>query len=212
MFSFKMSREPAATEKPLPPPAADTAEASAAQTAASPTAEPALAKPPSPPAHSSTSSTEDVLATNRRRASEMYQRAAHAEQEYLARKRVAAARGQWTASRQHFSESGKQLKAGVEAMWTCVRATPYLAKEWKLKTAQKIDERKRAKAESEEERGGRSDGEGEPKTKTQGGEGAPAEGTRAGDVAAVQDDGLGDRQGGHETSGAKNGAKGKDAA
>ena len=139
----------------------------------------------------------------------MYQQAAHAEQEYIARKRVAAARGQWTASRQHFTESGKQLKAGVEAMWTCVRATPYLAMELKQKAVQKIDEKKRAKTGAEGERGGGDEPEAEAQAKNKADD-------RAGAADVAKDNHAGGGDGGgkpeHGTSEAKNGSKGKDAA
>jgi len=101
---------------------------------------------PVPDNRPGTSGTEALLVTNRRRASENYQRAHRAEKAYRAKKRASAARRDFQSARDHYREAWSHLKQGLSVSLAVVRGAPYLLGEKREQRRIKGDENKRRKA------------------------------------------------------------------
>jgi hypothetical protein len=101
---------------------------------------------PVPDNRPGTSGTEALLVTNRRRASENYQRAHRAEKAYRAKKRASAARGDFQSAKDHYREAWSHLKQGLAMSLAVVRGAPYLLGEKREQRRINGEENKRKKA------------------------------------------------------------------
>jgi hypothetical protein len=101
---------------------------------------------PLPTPRPGTSGTENLLVTNRRRASENYAKAQRAEQAYRTKKRAATARRDYHGAREHFSESFKHFKAGMRMSFTVVKSAPYILGERREQSLAKAEVKKKEKA------------------------------------------------------------------
>lgn len=125
---FGMAREGKA---PIPPPVPST---------------PGEDEKPLPLARPGTSGTEMLLMTNRRQASERFQKAQRAEKAYRAKKRATAARQDFKDARAHFKESFVHLKEGVRMTFGVVKSAPYIYGEKREQKRAEGDQKKKAKA------------------------------------------------------------------
>ncbi|CAJ2512876.1 Uu.00g009950.m01.CDS01 [Anthostomella pinea] len=139
-----------------------------------------LEKPvPAPTKRPGTSGTENLLITNRRQASEQFQKAQKAERAYRAKKHASAARTNYTETKAHFAAAATHLRLGVKGLLGVMRALPYLAGERREEGRRKAEARKRArhleqKKKLEEELARRS-GDGDGDDDAEGGETAEGE-------------------------------------
>ena len=91
---------------------------------------PSLEKP-LPEPRPGTSGTEDLLVTNRRRASQVYQQSLQAEKAYKAKKRASYARRDFQSARGHYREGFHHLKEAIKMTFNFARFSPYIFSEKK---------------------------------------------------------------------------------
>ncbi|KAK8042729.1 hypothetical protein PG994_013212 [Apiospora phragmitis] len=108
-------------------------------------AEAEVSEKPLPTPRPGTSGTENVLITNRRQASEQFQKAARAEKAYRAKKHATAARANYNETKAHFKEARAHFARGCKGIFTVVRAVPYLVSE-------KQEARRRARDQARRQR------------------------------------------------------------
>ncbi|KAK8051270.1 hypothetical protein PG993_002655 [Apiospora rasikravindrae] len=90
-----------------------------------------ISEKPLPTPRPGTSGTENLLITNRRQASEQFQKAARAEKAYRAKKHATAARANYNETKAHFKEARTHFAQGCKGVFSVVRAIPYLVSEKK---------------------------------------------------------------------------------
>ncbi|KAK6827874.1 hypothetical protein PG990_009514 [Apiospora arundinis] len=88
-----------------------------------------ISEKPLPTPRPGTSGTENVLITNRRQASEQFQKAQRAEKAYRAKKHATAARENYNETKAHFAEARTHFAQGCKGIFAVVRAVPYLVSE-----------------------------------------------------------------------------------
>ncbi|KAK4177016.1 hypothetical protein QBC36DRAFT_300650 [Triangularia setosa] len=104
---------------------------------------------PARPGTSGTSGTEAALALQTRQISQQLKAASRIEKQYRIRKRAAAARANYTESKDHLRQAWLHFGLGVRLMWGVVKSSGYIVQqkkqEWK-------DGKERQKAEREQEK------------------------------------------------------------
>lgn len=110
-----------------------------------PVLSPAESIPP-PLARPGTSGTENLLMTNRRQASQQFQKAQRAERAYRAKKRATAARQGFNDARGHFSESLSHFKQGVKMLFRVVKSVPYIYGEKREQQRREADQKRKMRA------------------------------------------------------------------
>ncbi|GKT45555.1 uncharacterized protein ColSpa_05736 [Colletotrichum spaethianum] len=98
------------------------------------------------PKRPGTSGTENLLKTNRRQASDNYQRAQRAERAYRAKKRATAARADLSDAKTHYTECFKHLTRGLAVTFSAVKSLPYVFDERQEAARQKADAKKKQRA------------------------------------------------------------------
>ncbi|KAK8106237.1 uncharacterized protein PG998_003297 [Apiospora kogelbergensis] len=106
---------------------------------------PEISEKPLPTPRPGTSGTENLLITNRRQASEQFQKAHRAEKAYRAKKHATAARENYNETKAHFSEARSHFAQGCRGVFTVIRAVPYLLSE-------KREARRRARDQARRQR------------------------------------------------------------
>ncbi|KAL0933094.1 uncharacterized protein CTRU02_212058 [Colletotrichum truncatum] len=133
------------------------------------------------PTRPGTSGTENLLRTNRRQASDNFQRAQRAERAYRAKKRAATARADLSDAKTHYSECFKHFTRGIAVTLSAVKSLPYVFDERQEAARQKADAKKKQRALEKKkkleeklarENAATADGEETPAENT---EGTPAE-------------------------------------
>lgn len=104
------------------------------------------------PARPASARTENILMSNRRQASNNFQKAQRAEQAYRTKKRAAAARQGWTDTKGHFKESARQFAQGFKALFGIVAAVPYIWGEKREAKRLEADEKKKQRAQKQKEK------------------------------------------------------------
>ncbi|GJC96962.1 hypothetical protein CH63R_07741 [Colletotrichum higginsianum IMI 349063] len=132
------------------------------------------------PKRPGTSGTENLLKTNRRQASDNYQRAQRAERAYRAKKRATAARADLSDARTHYAECFKHLTRGLAVTISAVKSLPYVFDERQEAARQKAEVKKKQRALEKkkklEEKLARETADAEAEsTPAEGAEDAPAE-------------------------------------
>ncbi|TQN72377.1 hypothetical protein CSHISOI_03113 [Colletotrichum shisoi] len=132
------------------------------------------------PKRPGTSGTENLLKTNRRQASDNYQRAQRAERAYRAKKRATAARADLEDAKTHYAECFKHLTRAVAVTISAVKSLPYVFDERQEAARQKAEAKKKQRALEKkkklEEKLARETAEAEAEsTPAEGAEDAPAE-------------------------------------
>ncbi|CAI0642017.1 hypothetical protein CGCSCA4_v006291 [Colletotrichum siamense] len=98
------------------------------------------------PTRPGTSGTENLLRTNRRQASDNYQRAQRAERTYRAKKRATAARADLSDAKTHYAECFKHLTRGLAVTFSAVKSLPYVFDEKQEAARQKAEAKKKQRA------------------------------------------------------------------
>ncbi|KAK1447837.1 hypothetical protein CMEL01_09676 [Colletotrichum melonis] len=98
------------------------------------------------PKRPGTSGTENLLRTNRRQASDNYQRAQRAERAYRAKKRATAARADLSDAKSHYAECFKHLSRGLAVTFSAVKSLPYVFDERQEASRQKAEAKKKQRA------------------------------------------------------------------
>ncbi|KAK1596306.1 uncharacterized protein LY79DRAFT_667352 [Colletotrichum navitas] len=98
------------------------------------------------PKRPGTSGTENILKTNRRQASDNYQRAQRAERAYRAKKRATAARADLSDAKTHYAECFKHLTRGLAVTFSAVKSLPYVFDERQEAARQKADAKRKQRA------------------------------------------------------------------
>ncbi|TDZ40655.1 hypothetical protein C8035_v005498 [Colletotrichum spinosum] len=98
------------------------------------------------PKRPGTSGTENLLRTNRRQASDNYQRAQRAERAYRAKKRAATARADLSDAKSHYAECFKHLTRGLAVTISAVKSLPYVFDERQEAARQKAEAKKKQRA------------------------------------------------------------------
>ncbi|OHF01468.1 hypothetical protein CORC01_03224 [Colletotrichum orchidophilum] len=98
------------------------------------------------PKRPGTSGTENLLKTNRRQASDNYQRAQRAERAYRAKKRATAARADLSDAKSHYAECFKHLGRGLAVTLSAVKSLPYVFDERQEASRQKAEAKKKQRA------------------------------------------------------------------
>ncbi|KZL63391.1 hypothetical protein CI238_12879 [Colletotrichum incanum] len=98
------------------------------------------------PKRPGTSGTEVLLKTNRRQASDNYQRAQRAERAYRAKKRATAARADLSDAKTHYAECFKHLTRGLAVTISAVKSLPYVFDERQEAARQKAEAKKKQRA------------------------------------------------------------------
>jgi hypothetical protein len=121
---FKMAREPSAPK-----------DKNASKTGQKPL--------PEPNERPGTSGTELLLVTNRRQASAKFQQAQRAERTYIAKKRSAAAKTDFSTAKDHYRQSLHHLKMGISLSFSVVKSVPYYFSGKSEARRAKADERRK---------------------------------------------------------------------
>ncbi|KAK2065011.1 hypothetical protein LY76DRAFT_641251 [Colletotrichum caudatum] len=98
------------------------------------------------PKRPGTSGTENLLKTNRRQASDNYQRAQRAERAYRAKKRATAARADLSDAKTHYAECFKHLTRGLAVTFSAVKSLPYVFDERQEAARQKAEVKRKQRA------------------------------------------------------------------
>lgn len=98
------------------------------------------------PMSARTTATENLLMTNRRKASDKFKQAQRAEQAYRSKKRSTVARANLAEAKEHWKATFSNLKMACKYTFAVLRFSPYLLGEKSEAKQEKAEEKKRAAA------------------------------------------------------------------